>query len=96
MKYFETYKFMNCLFMVIENMNGGALTDIIYQNFKTIPESVIQYILREISLGLHSLHLQKQAHRDLKSDNILVNSLGEVKVADFGFAAQFTQEKQHR
>lgn len=33
-KYHETFFYMDCLFMVIELMNGGALTDVIYQNFK--------------------------------------------------------------
>lgn len=33
-KYVNTYVYMNCLFMIIEFMNGGALTDIIYQNLK--------------------------------------------------------------
>ncbi|KAL4452909.1 hypothetical protein ABPG74_002474 [Tetrahymena malaccensis] len=95
-RYYETFKFMSCLFMVIEYMNGGSLTEIIYQNFKTIPEDIIAYILREIIQGLNFIHLQNQAHRDLKSDNILVNKNGEVKVADFGFATQLTQEKQRR
>lgn len=32
-RYYETYIFMDCLFMVIEFMDSGALTEVIYQNF---------------------------------------------------------------
>ncbi len=48
------------------------------------------YILKNILKGLFSLHKRKQLHRDIKSDNILVNSKGELKIADFGYALQLT------
>ena len=51
------------------------------------------YILSQILQGLYHLHSKKLIHRDLKSDNILVNTKGEIKIADFGFAAQLTIEK---
>jgi serine/threonine protein kinase len=47
--------------------------------------------MREILLGLDFLHRHKQIHRDLKSDNILVDKMGRIKVADFGFAIQLTK-----
>ncbi len=36
--------------------------------------------------GLDNVHKMNKIHRDLKSDNILVNREGEIKIADFGFA----------
>lgn len=52
--------------------------------------------MREILLGLDFIHDKKQIHRDLKSDNILVDQNGNIKVADFGFAIQLTKEQQKR
>ena len=72
------------------------MTDIVYQYMGRIPDNVIAYVLREILLGLLPLHQHKQIHRDLKTDNILINKKGEVKVADFGFAIQLTREKANR
>jgi p21-activated kinase 2 len=91
-KYYESYNYMGCLFMVIEFMDGGMLTEFIYQYFKKIPETVIAYIIREIFKGLDKIHKNNKMHRDLKSDNILVTKSGEVKIADFGFATQITAE----
>lgn len=82
--------------MLIEFMDGGSLTDIVYGFTKKIPENISAYIMREILQGLDFIHDKKQIHRDLKSDNILVDKNGNIKVADFGFAIQLTKEQQKR
>ncbi len=94
--YQASYYYMNCLFMFIEFMDGGCLTEVIYQNMKTIPEKLCSFIMRQILLGLDALHQHKQIHRDLKSDNILVDKNGIIKVADFGFAIQLTKQQKNR
>lgn len=82
--------------MVVEFLDGGCLTELIYNYFTKIDEDVIAYICREILLGLDFMHKKNKVHRDLKSDNILVNKEGDIKIADFGFATQLTAERQHR
>jgi len=42
---------------------------------------------------MHELNL---VHRDIKSDNILINMDGAIKLADFGFSAEITKEKTKR
>lgn len=74
--YYFTYYFKESLFMFVEFMNGGSLTDFIYHYCKKIPENVMAYILKQVLTGLASLHSKRQLHRDLKSDNLLFNTSG--------------------
>lgn len=79
--------------MFIEYMHYGALNHFIAHYRRAISEPVIAYILREVLRGLDAIHRRRQLHRDLKSDNILINRDGDIKIGDFGYALQFTKEK---
>jgi serine/threonine protein kinase len=65
-----------------------AMTPIIERHQCEYSEGVIKYILKQTLIGLHRLHSKFIIHRDIKSDNILVDVKGQIKLADFGFAAQ--------
>ena len=47
-------------------------------------EQHIAYIAREMLKGLQHLHSVNMVHRDLKSANIMMSILGEIKLIDFG------------
>ena len=49
-----------------------------------LPESWVRYILSEALQGVKYLHDQNLLHRDLKAGNILLDSEGNVRIADFG------------
>ncbi|XP_076851831.1 cyclin-dependent kinase 6 [Brachyhypopomus gauderio] len=50
----------------------------------------IKDMTRQLFTGLDFLHTNTVVHRDLKPDNVLVSSRGEVKIADFGLARIYT------
>ncbi|CAO3593384.1 unnamed protein product [Absidia cylindrospora] len=82
------------LWVVMEYMEGGALTDVIDNN--TMTEQQIATVCYETTAGLFHLHCQKIIHRDIKSDNILLNFQGHVKISDFGFCAKLSDQKRKR
>ncbi|KAK3716831.1 Protein kinase [Vermiconidia calcicola] len=83
------------LWVVMEFMEGGALTDVIDNN-ATITEDQIATICLETCKGLIHLHSQNIIHRDIKSDNVLLSSRGNVKITDFGFCAKLTEQRSKR
>jgi hypothetical protein len=86
-----------CLWVVMEYMDGGCLTEILEQ-FENVrmTEAQIGYVSIEVLRGLQYIHQHRRIHRDIKSDNILMNMRGEVKLADFGYAAQLSKKKKQR
>lgn len=46
--------------------------------------------MQQLLRGLDFLHTSMVVHRDLKPDNILVRSSGQVKIADFGLARLYS------
>ncbi|KAI8289459.1 Serine/threonine-protein kinase CLA4 [Colletotrichum sp. SAR11_57] len=83
------------LWVVMEYMEGGALTDVIDNN-PSITEEQISTICLETCRGLQHLHSQNIIHRDIKSDNVLLDARGNVKITDFGFCAKLTETKSKR
>jgi len=81
----------------MEFMDGGCLTDILEEfDFLQMSASTIALICRESLQGLAYLHSYHRIHRDIKSDNLLLSLNGEIKLADFGYAAQLTEGKSKR
>ncbi|KAI5305031.1 Chitin synthase, class 2 [Ascosphaera pollenicola] len=85
----------NELWVVMEYMEGGSLTDVIDNN-AVINEDQISTICFEACKGLAHLHSQAIIHRDIKSDNVLLDLVGNVKITDFGFCAKLTESKSKR
>lgn len=86
------------LWVVMEYMGGGCLTEILeqWENGVVMDEAQIAYCCKATLAGLQYIHDRNRFHRDIKSDNMLIGDDGVVKLADFGYAAQLDDEKQKR
>ena len=54
-----------------------------------IPEPHIKWFLLQLLRGLAFCHASRVLHRDLKPQNLLISSTGDLKIADFGLARTF-------
>uniref|UniRef100_A0A8C1GJI3 non-specific serine/threonine protein kinase n=1 Tax=Cyprinus carpio TaxID=7962 RepID=A0A8C1GJI3_CYPCA len=87
--YYGTYHRNTKLWICMEYCGGGSLQDI-YQVTGPLKEKQIAYICRETLQGLNHLHETGKIHRDIKGANILLTDRGDVKLADFGVAAEIS------
>lgn len=71
----------------MEYMDAGKLTDLLVQS--ALQEAEIAAVCKELLQSLKYMHDNNIIHRDIKSDNILFDSQGNVKIADFGMAVTF-------
>ncbi|CAJ1942745.1 unnamed protein product [Sphenostylis stenocarpa] len=73
-------------YIYLEYVHPGSINKYVREHCGAITESVIRNFTRHILSGLAYLHSKKTIHRDIKGANLLVDSAGVVKLADFGMA----------
>lgn len=92
--FIDSFLFKGDLWVVMEYMEGGSLTDVVTCNIMT--EGQIAAVSREVLEGLRHLHEHGVIHRDIKSDNVLLSLQGDIKLTDFGFCAQIGESQAKR
>ncbi|MBD7913047.1 serine/threonine-protein kinase [Clostridium cibarium] len=89
-KYIDSGQDDDNLYIVTEYYYGDTLRDYITKNDITIEEKL--KIAINITEALEYSHEKSVIHRDLKPDNIMINSPDDIKIIDFGISKILTQQ----
>lgn len=81
------------VYMVLEYMEFDLTGLLAHPEIKFSPAN-IKSLSHQMLSGLSYLHRQSILHRDMKGSNILVNSRGELKLADFGLARVYAKKRR--
>jgi len=68
-------------YLVVDLMSGGDLR--FHISRKTFTEEAVQFWIAELGCALRYIHGQHIIHRDVKPDNVLLDSDGHVHLTDF-------------
>jgi serine/threonine protein kinase len=72
-------------FCVVMEYARGELFEVL-EDDRTLPETEVREIARQLVAALNYLHSNRVIHRDMKPQNVLIGRDGVVKLCDFGFA----------
>ncbi|KAM0035083.1 putative dual-specificity kinase TKL-Pl-4 family [Helianthus debilis subsp. tardiflorus] len=77
----------NICCVVVEYLPGGALKNYLIKNRrKKLAFKVVVQMALDLARGLSYLHSEKIVHRDVKTENMLLDKSRTIKIADFGVA----------
>ncbi|KAJ8483754.1 hypothetical protein OPV22_016239 [Ensete ventricosum] len=73
--------------VVVEYLAGGTLKQYLIKNRRRkLPFKIVIQVALDLARGLSYLHSEKIVHRDVKTENMLLDTNRKLKIADFGVA----------
>ncbi|KAI9323643.1 kinase-like domain-containing protein [Dichotomocladium elegans] len=98
-EYIGCYKTNEEVWVAMECMDV-SLADILAVNMESpkpfLLEPHMARVARDILRALCRIHRLRRIHRDIRSDNVLLNQRGDVKLCDFSHCAQLTKSQPKR
>ncbi|KAF1390946.1 hypothetical protein PFLUV_G00063380 [Perca fluviatilis] len=82
-KMFYSFQDKMNLYLIMEFLPGGDMMTLLMKK-DTLTEEATQFYIAETVLAIDSIHQLGFIHRDIKPDNLLLDSRGHVKLSDFG------------
>ncbi|KPI83960.1 putative protein kinase putative polo-like protein kinase [Leptomonas seymouri] len=92
--FMRTFRDRYYVYMLLEKCDHGTLMDLLKVRRFTVPET--QYVMLQCLAAMQYMHDQCVIHRDLKPGNIMLDSGLNVKIGDFGLAAELQYDGERK
>jgi len=92
-KLVEHFRSTAYYFIVFELMEKGELFQYLTSNKSSLCENETKNFMSQIFNGLSYLHSNRIIHRDIKLENLLLDSNNRIKITDFGFATTLEKDE---
>ena len=89
---FDVIETADSWYLIMEYASGGDLFDYIVNKGK-VSESEASKFFAQILSGVEYLHQNGICHRDMKLENILLDSENKIKIVDFGFSRKYRENE---
>ena len=92
-KMYVCFQTSRALFLVLECLQGGTLAQAAHDCGGTLSVDAVRFLGAQVILALDHLHTQGVVYRDLKPENVMLDSHGNAILTDMGLCVKFRQSK---
>jgi len=97
-QFYQAFETKTSVFIVMDLQGGGDLFFHLMERIGTkgtaFSEKEVCVLVAELTLALEHVHREGFIHRDLKGENVMLDSSGHVKLIDFGLAVELINDVQ--
>ena len=90
---YATFTDADLLYFLMEPARGGELFRVL-RRLRAFPPAQAKFYAGSVILGFEYLHSKDLIYRDLKPENLLLDSEGYVKITDFGFCKKVWSDER--
>jgi CRP-like cAMP-binding protein len=90
---YSTFQDRNCIYMALEFFRGGELFSLVDRMGGALSIQDTKFYAAPIVSALEYLHEQNIVYRDVKTENVVIDSYGYPILVDFGFAKKLNNDR---